>query len=85
MEFNFTDQTKWIIATILLSVSCVLFVIGWTSPFWPPEAEWLGLPWAKTIFPLLISSTFVVLFSIGLWVLSQTAPSYSVTVQESES
>lgn len=85
MKLNLTDQARWIIGAILLSVGSILFVVGWTSPFWPPDAVWWGLPWVKTIFPLLAAGTFVVLFFISLWVLSKTTPSSSVTGQISES
>ena len=72
IPMELTNQEKWLIGSTLLSVGSILFVIGWTAPYWPPWGGWLSLPLMKTLFPVLAMSGFVIFFLYGLAILSQT-------------
>ena len=78
MELNLTNRARWGLATLLLVIGTVLFVVGWTSPFLPvPDT----LFWMKTVFPIVASLSFVLFFFVSLWILSKTTPP-PVTLKE---
>lgn len=87
MELKLTNRGRWILASLLLSISVIIFAIGWTSPFWPEWYPILGSDFFKTIFFFISSGIFVILFFFGLYLLATTTshpikPSYSPEVDE---
>ncbi|MFX0167763.1 MAG: hypothetical protein ACFE89_08635 [Candidatus Hodarchaeota archaeon] len=69
-----SNQGKWLLGIIIITLSTILFVLGWTSPFWPPGLGWLGLPIMKTVFPLTVTSLCVLIYFFGLVLLARTDP-----------
>ena len=67
---------KVIVASIitLLVIGSILFVLGWTAPFWPPNFPIWNLPFMKTVFPLITSIIFIALLLYSLLILSRTSP-----------
>jgi len=75
MLMELTNQRKWLLGSILLSIASIVFVVAWTAPFWPPEFGLLSLPLVKTLFPIAVILVFIVLFLYGIILLSRTQPS----------
>jgi hypothetical protein len=69
-----SNQGKWLLGSSLLAIGAILFVIGWTAPFWPPWFGWLGFPVIKTLFPIVVMLVFGGVFMYGLILLSRTDP-----------
>jgi hypothetical protein len=72
MQINLSNRARWVLASIILTISALTFVIGWTSPF--IQVGWFSLPIVKVTFPLVVSAISIILFFLGLIVLRKTIP-----------
>ena len=79
-----SNQGKWLLGSTLVTIGTILFIFGWTSPFWPPWFGWLGLPIVKTVFPIAFTLVFIVLFFYGLTLISRTDPPPTEIVDTTE-
>ena len=83
MKRTLPERSYWIAAISLLTLSAILFDVGWTSPFAfqllsQLGVAWLGLPWVDTF----VSVCAVVCFVVGLWLLTRTNdPTLSLSKQ----
>lgn len=74
MLSNLSDRSRWVLASILITLSAVIFAIGWTSPFWPDWYPILGSDFVKTTFFFISSGIFIGLLVLGLYILARTTP-----------
>ncbi len=75
MLSDLSDRSRWILASVLLTIAAIVFAIGWTSPFWPEGYPLLGSDFFKTSFFFISSGIFVVLLFFSLYILAKTTPS----------
>jgi hypothetical protein len=73
VNHSLSERSRWILAIVCLTLSAVLFDIGWTSPFAYQQysrlgVAWLSLPWVDVAVSLGAVASFI----IGLWLLTRT-------------
>ena len=73
MNRSFPERSYWIAALSLLTLSAILFDVGWTSPFALQLFSQLGIAWLSLSWvDATISVGAVLCFILGLWLLTRT-------------